>query len=339
MDSKILSNSSIASERNEQIFDMPSCHSEATQPTQYSFRTLQKPLYNDVHEIEYAYSDSDTTEERQTYQAYPSTSTSEYEASDFESTEIDDINNSQIYVQSQVALPSNPRNFGQHFPSRDRLLIRHDDATIDGNMNLRVDSHYMLPSGRTMPLTLFHMRMHDLKTRDFSLRRYCRDSGREVCHSMRKYHRGFRCENLGFQTKISDAFKRFRNRAPLRSSQEGFSDEKVPDRHLQHPTNVIKLEFANYTHIQMTRVTSISSHLYRFEYWGKTYHWKRQLDDEGNKAFRLFCTGSEFPCAHIVQDVLTLEEMDDEKDKGGWVPPCSMWIVDDTVIDSPDVAE
>jgi hypothetical protein len=63
------------------------------------------------------------------------------------------------------------------------------------------------------------------------------------------------------------------------------------------------------------------------------------LDDQGNKAFRLFCSGSEFPCAHIVQDVLTLDEMHDEQEKGGWVPPSSMWIVDDTVIDNPDVAE
>ncbi|KFY26197.1 hypothetical protein V493_04235, partial [Pseudogymnoascus sp. VKM F-4281 (FW-2241)] len=33
-------------------------------------------------------------------------------------------------------------------------------------------------------MQLFHLRMHDIATRAFSLRRYCRDSGREVCHSV-----------------------------------------------------------------------------------------------------------------------------------------------------------
>ncbi|KFZ17136.1 hypothetical protein V502_04738, partial [Pseudogymnoascus sp. VKM F-4520 (FW-2644)] len=33
-------------------------------------------------------------------------------------------------------------------------------------------------------MQLFHLRMHDIPTRAFSLRRYCRDSGREVCHSV-----------------------------------------------------------------------------------------------------------------------------------------------------------
>jgi hypothetical protein len=86
-------------------------------------------------------------------------------------------------------IPSNPQAFARLFPSMDRLLIRHDDLTPDGNMNLRVDT--VVPgSGRrrqSSTVQLFHLRMHDLARREFSLRRYCRDSGREVCKSKRKF--------------------------------------------------------------------------------------------------------------------------------------------------------
>ena len=100
------------------------------------------------------------------------------------------------------ARASTPEAFGQLFPSLDRLSVRHDELTADGNMNLRVDTLAQGPrrgssssSGgggggggtRLFPVQLFHLRMHDLARRDFSLRRYCRDSGREVCSSKREY--------------------------------------------------------------------------------------------------------------------------------------------------------
>ncbi|KAJ6444885.1 hypothetical protein O9K51_03286 [Purpureocillium lavendulum] len=103
--------------------------------------------------------------------------------------------------------PSDPYTFARLFPSLDRLAVRHDDATPDGNMNLRVETVVAPAIGnghsasgvgsgpgpvlgaRRRPATvqLFHLRMHDLARRDFSLRRYCRDSGREVCFSKRAY--------------------------------------------------------------------------------------------------------------------------------------------------------
>lgn len=82
---------------------------------------------------------------------------------------------------------STPHAFGRLFPSLDRLSVRHDDLTLDGNMNLRVDTP-LIPGGRRpVQYQLFHLRMHDLARREFSLRRYCRDSGREVCNSKREY--------------------------------------------------------------------------------------------------------------------------------------------------------
>lgn len=97
--------------------------------------------------------------------------------------------------------PSTPEAFSRLFPSLDRLSVKHDDLTSDGNMNLRVDTlvpasalidqDYQMGSSRhpaarrPVSVQLFHLRMHDLPRREFSLRRYCRESGREVCSSKR----------------------------------------------------------------------------------------------------------------------------------------------------------
>ena len=90
-------------------------------------------------------------------------------------------------VYASDATPSNPAEFAVLFPSHRTLLIHHDNATSDGNMNLRIDTYVHGADGYRQKLTLFHLRMHDLKERRFSLRRYCRESGREVCSSNRKY--------------------------------------------------------------------------------------------------------------------------------------------------------
>lgn len=86
--------------------------------------------------------------------------------------------------------PTTPQAFSQLFPSLDRLSILHDDFTPDGNMNLRVETPVLLPRSRhhrPVAFQLFHLRLHDLAMRDFSLRRYCRGSGREVCNSKRTF--------------------------------------------------------------------------------------------------------------------------------------------------------
>lgn len=80
---------------------------------------------------------------------------------------------------------STPPEFARLFPSLNRFSIRHDEFTPDGNMNLRIDT--IVTGRRRTAVQLFHLRMYDLAKREFSLRRYCRDSGREVCNSKRKY--------------------------------------------------------------------------------------------------------------------------------------------------------
>ncbi|CAK7225020.1 hypothetical protein SCUCBS95973_005719 [Sporothrix curviconia] len=87
-------------------------------------------------------------------------------------------------IVDRTVCPSTPQEFAQLFPSLDRMSVRHDEFTTDGNMNLRVD--VAVPVGKRRLLTsyqLFHLRMYDLTKREFSLRRYSRDSGREVCNS------------------------------------------------------------------------------------------------------------------------------------------------------------
>ncbi|CAK7222517.1 hypothetical protein SBRCBS47491_004891 [Sporothrix bragantina] len=87
-------------------------------------------------------------------------------------------------IVDRTVCPSTPQEFAQLFPSLDRMSVRHDEFTTDGNMNLRVD--VAVPVGSRRLLTsyqLFHLRMYDLTKREFSLRRYSRDSGREVCNS------------------------------------------------------------------------------------------------------------------------------------------------------------
>jgi hypothetical protein len=83
------------------------------------------------------------------------------------------------------ARPSSPQEFAKLFPSLNRLSIRHDEFTPDGNMSLRIDT--VVTGRRRTAIQLFHLRMYDLAKREFSLRRYCRDSGREVCNSKRLY--------------------------------------------------------------------------------------------------------------------------------------------------------
>lgn len=96
------------------------------------------------------------------------------------------------------AVPSTPQEFASLFPpspsGAKRLVIRHDESPLDGNMNVRVDCDApaaccdpaAAPAGPDRRLTLFHVRMYDQRDRDFSVRRYGRDCGREVAHVKRK---------------------------------------------------------------------------------------------------------------------------------------------------------
>lgn len=272
--------------------------------------------------------------------------------------------------------PSNPKDFAQLFPSMNRLSIRHDDFTTDGNMNLRVDT--IVPSRRRSAVQLFHLRMYDLARREFSLRRYCRDSGREVCNSKRQYSAPATPARPHLSRSMSSAMKtlshatkpQFKRQdssssavsakdkrpatshsydtnaevASLSSRGSGGSSEHGgrPSHQQPRPTNAIKLEFSNYARVDVVRKGSKSNKRYEFDWWGHRYTWKRVVEKhlDGVVAFHLLRDNETTPVAHIVPETRSPLQVEDDERAGGWVPPCYMWINDNAILDAAtDVAE
>ena len=261
-------------------------------------------------------------------------------------------------------LPATPADFSELFPSSRRLTISHDDSTIDGNMNLRIDTQVNTTSGRKRDIQLFHLRIHDLKNREFSLRRYCRESGREVCHSVRKYQKPAAEKRPTFQRSltntISGAFHRTKSEgrtstlSNLKRNDSGYgsvpnetagkiSRPPTSDRDAQKgtcvslPTNTTKLEFSNYAQVDVKRRSGKGGKHYDFDYWGTQYSWKRAVKKDGASnevSFYLKRGGSDHSIARIVPEVLSTTESQEEIAKGGWIPPCSMWITDEKILSS-----
>ena len=212
-------------------------------------------------------------------------------------------------------------------------------------------------------MTLFHLRMHDLKERQFSLRRYCRDSGREVCHSVLKTQKPVAEKRPGFQRSLSNALSsmlpKSDTKVPTMSSLKrndsgygsmhsiDFDDEPLPvveePKNQQHMTHTMKLEFSNYAQLDVTRVGAKAGKRYEFDYWGVNYAWKRIVQrkhDNLETSFHLVKAGSEQVLAYISPIALSRSEARDEEAKGGWIVPCSMWIADEHIVDAQkDVSE
>jgi hypothetical protein len=292
--------------------------------------------------------------------------------------------------------PSSPQEFAKLFPSLNRLSIRHDEYTADGNMTLRIDT--VVTGRRRTAIQLFHLRMYDLAKREFSLRRYCRDSGREVCNSKRKYVEpaepkpskkedntrpalqrsmstalktlgggsskpGIRRTNSGasfFSSKSTSSSKSSKRPSSSNSYSsyegdteyfvDGTSSESLQSnrscikgrQQKKEPTNTIKLEFSNYARVDIHRRGKSKSKRYEFEWWGHRYTWKRSIDKQlGLVSFHLLRDGNtEAPVAHIVPETRSPSQVLADESAGGWVPPCFMWIADESVLDAlTDVAE
>jgi hypothetical protein len=274
------------------------------------------------------------------------------------------------------AIPTTPRDFGELFPTAKRVSIRHDDSTIDGNMNLRVDTQVEERGHRKQSYTLFHLRMQDLRTREFSLRRYCRESGREVCHSTRKYQKPAAEQRPILQrasTALANLVKpdsRPSTSAGLKRADSGYDsvhgngngsvhdedDDLPPEARPKTtgyskgraliPTNTIKLEFSNYAHLDVKRRGAKSYKKYVFEYWGDNYSWKRIVKKEGRDQqesvsyYLVRDDNDKEPLAHICPVRMTQDEAHEEAARGGWVPPCYMRITDERLLRSEsDISE
>jgi hypothetical protein len=112
---------------------------------------------------------------------------------------------------------------------------------------------------------------------------------------------------------------------------------------LPMPTNTTKLEFSNYSQVDVKRRGGKNHKRYEFEYWGSTYKWRRAINKESPEkaiSYHLFKDDSNRPVAHIVPEVRSHSQRRTEEAAGGWVPPCSMWISDQKALSSlTDVAE
>ncbi|KAI9722469.1 MAG: hypothetical protein M1828_004716 [Chrysothrix sp. TS-e1954] len=266
------------------------------------------------------------------------------------------------------AIPASSRDFAELFPSSRKLHIHHDDATMDGNMNLRVDTPVRTLSGREGKITLFHLRMYDLKSRDFSLRRYCRDSGREICHSARKSQKHSIGKRPGLQRSLSNAYAALKSKGDIKSHHQptrlvrtdsGYDsmnsdteEAEEPRPASSHSTKVSKvassdtvsIEFSNYAHVDIARKGYKTDKRYDFHYWGSSYAWRKTTQKIGQLrevSYRLARREDEQVVARIVPDPLTNFAARDEVEKGGWIPPCTMWISDEKIIDArgTDIAD
>ncbi|CBX90922.1 hypothetical protein IAQ61_002392 [Plenodomus lingam] len=325
---------------------------------------------SNVHRQQYRYEQPLPQSSADSVDTYVSTSEEEDHADDADDDTPDyDV---PVYRHDPLpcdAIPTTPRDFGQLFPTAKRLSIRHDDSTIDGNMNLRVDTQVEERGHRKQSYTLFHLRMQDLRTRQFSLRRYCRESGREVCHSIRKYQQPAAEKHPVLQrasTAIANLVKsesRPTTSSGLKRSDSGYesvrgtphADDEEDDfvssemrsksvgyskgRALM-PTNTIKLEFSNYAHLDVKRRGARSYKRYAFEHWGHDYSWKRiikrdsQRDPETVSYYLVRNDNDKEPLAHICPVRLSPEESREEIARGGWVPPCYMRITDEGILSS-----
>ncbi|KAL9604702.1 MAG: hypothetical protein Q9179_001769 [Wetmoreana sp. 5 TL-2023] len=342
-------------------------HSRSTAPTEYSRRPSLKYYYttpSEQHPKRECDQDSYNVYEddcRSSVETYASTIPSVDDLDDdLPPFEVLDCYDEPL---TSTAVASTPHQFAEYFPSGRKLLIRHDDSTLDGNMNLRVDTEIRDSGSRRLDLTLFHLRMHDLKNREFALRRYCRDSGREVCHSRRKYTKPAAISRPGLQRSMSSALSSLRGKTDSRSATkaslkrqdsgyDSMSDEDLPQEAVKPsskglsiplPTNTTQLEFSSYAHLDIKRRGTKSSKRYEFDYWGTNYTWKRIATRKGylkEVSYHLVNTDTMATAAHIVPATLTTTESQEEEAKGGWVPPCLMWISDQKILSGlTDVAE
>ena len=341
-------------------------HSSSTAPT--SLHSSPRPsIHHAATEYKYDLSPPASHHPRSSAETYASTVASQedlYEEPDTYDPEYD-VPEYREVVETSLR-PSNPSDFAEYFPSTKRLFIRHDNTTFDGNMNLRVDTE----DRKKRAVQLFHMRMHDLKKREFSLRRYERQSGREVCHSSRKYTKpaaekrpaaitrsvsnalasigkpSFKRTNSALSQHSQMSKKEIKRQDSGYGSNEedhDFEDYEKNSKSIPIPSNTTKLEFSNYAQVEVKRRGTKSSKRYEFEYWGYNYTWKRVSKKDGagkEVSYHLYKGDGGHAVAHIVPELRSPAQVREGQRNGEWVPPCSMWISDPSVVEAlTDVAE
>ncbi|RMZ83412.1 hypothetical protein DV737_g1666, partial [Chaetothyriales sp. CBS 132003] len=288
-------------------------------------------------------------EEESSVETYASTVPSD---EDLDETPEYELPHDRPHVYASDTIPSSASDFNKLFPTTRRILIQHDDSTSDGNMNLRLDTEALSQDGELLKMTLFHLRMKNLHERQFSLRRYCRESGREICSSKKKYTKpvppSLQRKHTSLPRPLSAALQMMGIKSARglgRDDSGGESDEDDVELELQRftlnsdikatiPTNIIRLEFSNYAQVEMHRLRQDGVKRYDFEYWGEPYTWRREISydsDEVVYAYELINLTSGKCIAYITQDKLDSWHAWIEEAQGGWIPPSSLRIRDKTV--------
>ena len=188
--------------------------------------------------------------------------------------------------QGVNALPSTLENFPQLFPSNETLFLRHDVEVIDGDMTLCIATG--TSQGMGPFVQLFYLKMHDLKKREFSLRRYHRKSGREVCRASRVSRKSIR-KRTRVRRSISNSISSIHSLSNSRGSSTASQTSSVsgaesvsnrsdssaasclntnmkrPKRNIPspEPTRQITIEFSNYAHVELS-----SRYCYLSSTWG-----------------------------------------------------------------------
>lgn len=295
----------------------------------------------------------------------------EYDESDTFEFDIPDDATADSQIETRT---TTPEDFPYYFPSQREFCIRHDNTVEDGNMNLRVD----IADSRDgkVQVELFYLRMRDIQARDFSLRRYCRDSGREICHSTRRCAKPAAAQRPNLQRSMSVALASLRPKPHAKRTTSSISTKSMPTRQDSGyasnddedlsdsdndnddfdgveggsgtravlPDNIIKLEFSNYAQVLVKRRGNKLSKRYEFEYWGTNYRWKRIVNKSNlvkTVEFHLVNEQSGKTIASIIPEERTPAQVITEEMKGGWVPPCSLRIIDPkyALAGASDVAE
>jgi hypothetical protein len=260
-----------------------------------------------------------------------------------------DLPEERHQVYDTDAIPTTPPDFAKLFPTTRRILLQHDDSTSDGNMNLRVDTEAVSQHGDRLKMTLYHLRMKNLHERQFSLRRYCRDSGREVCNSKKKYAkpipRSQPRKRPSLTRSITSAISSISKKPSRHDSGYGSDDDEDLENELRNftlnseikatiPTNIIRLEFSNYAQVELHRRRHGHTKQWDFEYWGEPYSWQRELshdDGEAIYSYELINMRSGECVAYVMPDKLDQRQTALETDQGGWIPPSSMRLTDQDI--------
>ncbi|RMZ88116.1 hypothetical protein DV736_g4658, partial [Chaetothyriales sp. CBS 134916] len=292
---------------------------------------------------------ADDYDPRSSVETYASTVPSD---EDLDETPEYELPQARPHVYASDAIPTSAPDFNKLFPTTRRILIQHDDSTSDGNMNLRLDTEAASQDGEILKMTLFHLRMKNLHERQFSLRRYCRESGREICSSKKKYTKpvppSLPSRQSSLRRPLSAALQMMCIKSPrgLNREDSGYeSDEDDVELELRSftlnseikatiPTNIIRLEFSNYAQVEIHRLRQDSVKRYDFEYWGEPYTWRREIsydEDEVVYAYELINLTSGRHIAYITPDKLDSQQAWIEEAQGSWIPPSSLRIREKTV--------